>query len=119
VGIQGNSTTGLQYSYETPALSSDLAICYAYPGNLPDCRYGDVPWLAVDPASGSVPADGVVTVDVGVSAWPTATSGTVYTATLAVLTGDAMNPRIDVPVTMSVVLPAYRSYLPLVRRTVR
>ncbi|UCC63814.1 MAG: carboxypeptidase regulatory-like domain-containing protein, partial [Anaerolineae bacterium] len=50
VGIQGDVVTGLQYSYDTPALSDELAICFAYPGNPPDCRPGDVPWLSEEPA---------------------------------------------------------------------
>ena len=31
VGIQGNNTTALQYSFNTPALSSGLAICFTAP----------------------------------------------------------------------------------------
>ena len=44
VGIQGDPQTGLQYSYATPALASDLAICFAYPGMSLDCGLS-VPWL--------------------------------------------------------------------------
>ena len=44
VGIQGDPQTGLQYSYEMPALASNLAICFAYPGTSPDCKL-NVPWL--------------------------------------------------------------------------
>ena len=37
VGIQGDVTTGLEYSCDTPALQDSLAICFAYPGQSPDC----------------------------------------------------------------------------------
>lgn len=36
-GIQGDVTTGILYGYDQPILTSDLALCYAFPGNATDC----------------------------------------------------------------------------------
>ncbi|UCC63854.1 MAG: hypothetical protein JSV36_02000, partial [Anaerolineae bacterium] len=116
VGIQGDVVTGLQYSYDTPTLSDELAICFAYPGNPPDCRPGDVPWLSEEPASGTVLPDSALAVDVTFTAWPTATSGSYYTATLTINTDDVVNTRISVPVTMTIVAPSVYRYLPLILR---
>jgi uncharacterized repeat protein (TIGR01451 family) len=46
-------------------------------------------------------------VEVTFTAFPTLTVGASYTATLNIKTGDPVNPRIAVPVTMHVVEPAY------------
>ena len=67
VGIQGDSTTGLQYSYNTAALAADLAICFAYPGNSPDC-VTCVPWLTYAPVSGTLAAGAQVEIALGFNA---------------------------------------------------
>ncbi len=36
-GIQADSVSGLQYTYNTPSIEADLAVCYAYPGGATDC----------------------------------------------------------------------------------
>ncbi len=107
VGIQGDPSTGLQYSYDTPSLSAGLAICFAYPGNSTSCTAGDVPWLAEDPITGTVSHDSALPVDVTFTAFPTMTVGSVFTASLAIETDDPMFPKINVPVTMTVVSPRY------------
>ncbi len=101
VGIQGDVATGLQYSYNAAALFDGLAICFAYPGQSPDCStYSDVPWLAEEPISGEVPAVAVLPVNVTIDA--TGLSPGVYTATLVVLTNDPEQARINVPVALNV-----------------
>ncbi|MCA9968905.1 MAG: hypothetical protein KC425_01755, partial [Anaerolineales bacterium] len=42
VGIQGSTTTGVQYSYNTASLTSNLAICFQHPAATSGC--GPVVW---------------------------------------------------------------------------
>jgi PKD repeat protein len=100
--IQFDPAWGLQYSYNMPILSDDLAICFAYPGNTLDCRGADVPWLDEYPDTGTIDADSFFDVDVTFTAFPTMTVG-VYTATVVANTDDAFSPGIHIPVTMTVV----------------
>lgn len=65
----------------------------------------DVPWLSEDPITGTVPADAAQVVDVTFTALPTMTLGT-YHAALVFKTSDPENPRITVPVTMTIVDPS-------------
>jgi hypothetical protein len=115
VGIQGNTTTGLQYSYNTGALSNNLAICYAYPGLSPDCSL-DVPWLSENPSAGTVTADGgtqpiQVTFDTTGLTQPGA-----YYATLLVDSADPLHPITSIPVTMTVQAWGLPIYLPLIQK---
>jgi hypothetical protein len=102
VGIQKDTTTGLQCSYNAPSLTDSLAICFAYPGHRPDCQEGDIPWLVESPITGTVPADGQGNVEVTFTAIPTMPLGT-YAAALVVVTDDAQNPLFHVPVTLNIV----------------
>ena len=75
----------------------------------------DLPWLSVQPVTGTVPPGGSrvvgVTFDAG-SAAPGA-----HTATLRILGNDPQQPEVTVPVTMTVVLHLnHKVYLPLVLR---
>lgn len=102
VGIQGDTATGLQYGYNAPVLSDGLAICFLYPGSL-GCGYGDVPWLAEDPISGTVPAGSALHPTVYFSATVAAgcrQPGDYYAGLK--MRGD---PSVYVPVTLTV-LPA-------------
>jgi hypothetical protein len=119
VGIQGDTVTGLQYSYNTPALSDGLAICFAYPGNPLDCGPVDVPWISEDPVRGTVPADSVVPIDVTFTSWPTMTVGSVYTTTLTIDTDDIVNKRRVVPVTWHITELTPRVYLPVLGHNAR
>ncbi len=111
-GIQRDETTGLQYAYDAPAVSDGLAVCFIHPGE-PLCGEGDdLPWLSIDPISGTVGADSTFVVDVTFDTL-THTLGT-YTTTLVVNTDDPVNERIDVPATMTIGHSA--TYLPLVLR---
>jgi len=102
VGIQGGTTTGLQYSYNTPALSDGLAICFAYPGQSPNCA-PDVPWLSEDPGTGTLPVDSTQAIDVIFDASvPEVTGLGEYYATLYILSSDPGTPLSQVPVTMTV-----------------
>jgi PKD repeat protein len=69
----------------------------------------DVPWLSENPVTGTVSGDSVVPVNVTFTALPTMTSG-IYTATLVVGTSDRGNPNINVPVTMTIVVPPVCSF---------
>ncbi len=60
----------------------------------------DVPWLTVDPSSGTVPADDSVTVDVNADAADLEPG--IHEATLLITTTDAGAPEIRVPVTLTV-----------------
>jgi hypothetical protein len=117
VGIQGDAITGLQYSYDAAALSDGLAICFAYPGQLPDCSaYTDVAWLSQHPVTGTVQADGAQFVDLVFDAGaPEVTGPGEYQATLVVVTNDPGENLGTVPVTMTVV-PLRTLYLPLIAR---
>ncbi|MBN1584736.1 MAG: carboxypeptidase regulatory-like domain-containing protein, partial [Anaerolineae bacterium] len=102
IGIQRDSTTGLQYSYNIPILSDGLAICFAYPGLDSSCS-ADVPWLSEDPASGSIEAGRLQTIDVVFDASvPEVPQPGEYYATIIVQTNDPLAPRLQVPVTMTV-----------------
>lgn len=103
-GIEGNNPSanhGLTYACDTPAsLTDGLAICTVYPGSS-GCVASNVPWLGERPTAGEVPGGGSLAVTLWFSA--TATAGVTrtgdYYATL-VVNGE---PRIRVPVTMTVV----------------
>jgi hypothetical protein len=117
VGIQGDAITGLQYSNNTAALSDGLAICFAYPGQLPDCSaYTDVAWFSQNPVTGAVQADGTQFVDLVFDAGtPGVTGPGEYQTTLVVVTNDPGENLVTVPVTMTVV-PPRTLYLPLIAR---
>jgi hypothetical protein len=117
VGLQGDAITGLQYSYDTAALSDGLAICFAYPGQLPDCSaYTDVAWFSQYPVTGAVQADGTQSVDLVFDAGaPGVTHAGEYQATLVVVTNDPGDNMVTVPVTMTVV-PLRALFLPLIVR---
>jgi subtilisin family serine protease len=99
VGIQSDVSKGLQYSYNAPALTGDLAICFAPPGITPDCST-DVPWLDESPVAGHVPPDGAALVDVIFDA-STAQLGE-HLASLSVRTTDPFVSPLRVPTTMIV-----------------
>jgi hypothetical protein len=109
VGIQGDAITGLQYSYNTSFLSDGLAVCFAYPGQFPDCSaYQDVSWLSQNPSTGATMAGGVqatdITFDAGASE---VTQPGQYQATLIVVNNDPSENLVAVPVTMTVIPPVY------------
>ena len=107
--------TGLEYSYNTPALSDDLAICFAYPGEPTDCLPSDdVPWLSAAPDAGTLGADSTRGVTVTFAFLSFMPEG-VYTATLEIRTRDDGTPRWYVPMTLTV-LESQRFYLPIMIR---
>ena len=114
VGIQGDTTTGLQYSYDTASLSPDLAICFTYPGSTGCTVAQPIPWLSEVPITGTVSADSVYNIDVTFDSM-TNTVGT-YTGTLLIVTDDPMVKTLEIPVTMHVVT-TYQIYLPLIMKT--
>ncbi len=107
VGIQGDPTTGLQYSYNTAALSDGLAICFAYPGA--DCSGGmaDIPWLTEVPTNGVAGPEATspvtITFDAGV---PEVEQPGEYYGTLTLESDDPFSDSIAIPVTMTVIAPA-------------
>jgi hypothetical protein len=119
VGIQGDAITGLQYSYNSPTLSDSLAICIAYPGQLPDCApYLDTPWLSQDPTVSMVAGNDSQSVDIIFDATvpPVAQPGECQT-TLVIATNDSNESLVFVPVTMNVVAPSLSEnhlFLPLI-----
>ena len=109
VGIQGNAISGLQYSYDTTALSDGLSICFAYPGNLPDCSpYGDVTWLSTIPTSATIPPDSGYAIDVtfDAGAAEAATPGQ-YQTNLVVVSNDVDENLVAIPVIMTVEPPIH------------
>lgn len=68
VGIQGDGNTGITYSYNTPSLHDELAICFAYPGMMQNCS-GDssVSWASL-PLEATVPADDATAVSLHLDA---------------------------------------------------
>jgi hypothetical protein len=117
VGIQGDALSGLQYSYNAPALSPGLAICFAPPGQRPDCSPAqDLPWLSVSPASAAVAPGSQHPVDLVLDARPPhlAAPG-LYRAALVALTNDPQRPLLSLPITLTVLPPAppRTLYLPL------
>ncbi|MCP4358835.1 MAG: S8 family serine peptidase [Chloroflexi bacterium] len=65
----------------------------------------DLPWLSVNPTSGSTLAGSSSAVDVTMDA--TSLSTGVYTGTLCVRSNDTLNALVQVPVTMTVSVPSY------------
>jgi hypothetical protein len=115
VGIQGDKATGLEYSYNTPALSDGLAICFAYPGEPTNCLpFADIPWLSEEPYAGTIGTDSTRAVTVTLNALPSMDTG-VFTATLEIRTEDAVKPQLNVPVTL-MVPESWRLYLPVTLR---
>ncbi|MBN2002566.1 MAG: carboxypeptidase regulatory-like domain-containing protein [Anaerolineae bacterium] len=103
VGIRQSGSNYLQYSYNTSSLSDGLAICFAYPGQAPNCG-GGVPWVDEDPTSGTVAmgASEQVTVTFDASV-PEVTQPGDYYATLTFKGAGVERPM---PVTMTVQAPA-------------
>jgi hypothetical protein len=109
VGIQGDAITGLQYSFDTPSLSNGLAICFAYPGQLPDCsHYLDAPWLSEDPSTGTIAPDGVQSIDLALDArLPNIAAPGEYSATLVIVSNDPDESLVMVPISITVIPPIY------------
>ncbi|MDA0243313.1 MAG: M36 family metallopeptidase [Chloroflexi bacterium] len=64
------------------------------------CPIGDIPWLSVNPTSGTVLAGG--SEDVTATYDATGYSAGVYTGTLCIASNDTVTPQLTVPVTMTV-----------------
>ena len=62
--------------------------------------FGEVPWLSVDPTSGSVPPNSALPVQVTFDA--SDLQPDIYTATLYISSNDPLNPSVQIPVTMTV-----------------
>jgi hypothetical protein len=83
----------------SPLVASDL---YALVRNAVEGGTAtDIPWLAEQPVSSTVGADTTSPVAVTFTALPGMVSGDIYTATLAINTGDVGAIRMNVPVTMT------------------
>ena len=63
--------------------------------------FGEVPWLSVDPTSGSVPPNSALPVQVTFDA--TDLQPDIYNATLYISNNDPLNPSVQIPVTMTVI----------------
>jgi uncharacterized membrane protein len=109
VGLQGDAFTGLEYSYNTPALSDGLAVCFAYPGQSADCSYyEDVSWLSQSASSAFVGPEQSRAVDLIFDASvPQSASPGTYDITLAVASNDLDEALLALPVTMEVLTPTY------------
>jgi len=120
-GMDFEETTGVLYlaAFNANTSQGELRICDTGTGNsvlvgtfpggdevdglaFATFAGGDVPWLAEEPVTGTVEADSTFDVEVTFTALPTMTEGT-YTAFLVVKTDDAQNPKINVPVTLTIV----------------
>lgn len=105
-GIRGaDAANSLEYSYNQAKLTNGLAICFVKPGN-PPCDAVDVPWLTVTPTStvgltGTPPSSQLLTVGFDATSLPQ--PGT-YTANL-LLSHDAPQPAVNIPVTFTVTAP--------------
>ena len=90
-------TTGLidEFYVFDRALSSD-EITALYQGSLS----GEVPWLSVDPVSGSVPTNDLSSVQVTFDA--TGLQPDIYTTTLYVVSNDPLTPIVEIPVSLTV-----------------
>ncbi len=103
VGIQGDTSTGLLYSYNAPSLSDGLAICFAYPRQSPACgggSSGGLSWLTASPAAGTVAPGGVLPLDVRFDTTGLAVGA--YGANLVITTNDPARPRLSLPITLTV-----------------
>jgi len=95
---------GLDYG---AALTDELAICFAYPGEWLDCQSSQVPWLTVEPTEGDVAVGANLALDVTFDAGvPEVSEPGVYKAMLTIITEDPMTPYHYIPVTMTVAQPA-------------
>jgi PKD repeat protein len=63
----------------------------------------DVPWLSVQPVSGTLPTNGSISIQATLDA--TDLQPDVYKATLYVVNNDPLIPVVEVPVTMSLIIP--------------
>ena len=106
----GDGTVGLTYgACDSPNLSTELAICFAHPGNPTDCTPVDVPWLSETPTAGTVDREATSAIDVTFDPL-TYTTGT-YTATLRVDTQDPVFPTLAIPITMTIQDPICRDVI--------
>jgi hypothetical protein len=72
----------------------------------------DVPWVSETPSSGTISSDAAANVSISINSltYPLGT----YTATLILKTNDAVHPRINIPVTMHIIMR--NIFLPLLRK---
>jgi uncharacterized repeat protein (TIGR01451 family) len=82
------------------------------PTPLPCSVPGDIPWLSVNPTSGTTNAGGSSAV--GLTFNSTGLTTGVYTGTLCLLSNDESTPFVPIPVSMTVKM--YGIYLPIIRK---
>ncbi|MGC8873981.1 MAG: M28 family peptidase [Chloroflexia bacterium] len=103
-GIEGNNVAadhGLTYACDTPgSLPDGLAVCTVYSGSA-GCVASNVPWLGETPESGEVPGNSTLELTLWFSA--TATAGVTRTGDYYASLVVNGSPKIQVPVTMTVV----------------
>jgi hypothetical protein len=80
------------------------------------CTPADIPWLSVNPASGTTAAGAATPVDATYSNMSALAIGT-YTGNLCVTSNDPVNPVVLVPVTLTVRAPTAVDTTALVART--
>ncbi len=74
----------------------------------------NAPWLSFVPTQTLVTADGVVSVTLNFTAWPTVTPDMTYTTAIQIQSQDPVSPVLTIPVTFVVqAIPVYRVYLPV------
>jgi hypothetical protein len=107
----------LEYSFDQPKLTNNLALCFVRPSN-PPCDAADVPWLSVAPGSttgltGTPPSSQQLTVGFDATLLPLPGS---YTASLLIM-HNAPQPVISIPVTFTVTAYwNFTRYLPMIHR---
>jgi hypothetical protein len=65
IGIRGQNSDYLQYSYNNPSVTDGMALCFQVHGALP-CDVEDLPWLRVSPGAGSLDLQAEATLTVAV-----------------------------------------------------
>jgi hypothetical protein len=116
IGIRGSgSANSLEYSYNTPGVQANRAICFVKPGN-PPCDASDVAWLSESITRtvglpGTPPTGQRINVTFNASR---ITPPGVYASRLSI-SHNSPQMVINVPVTLTV-MPAFSLYYPLVRR---
>ncbi len=110
VGLRGPGAPDfLQFSHNTPSLSSSLALCFDRPGSATACGFGDaLPWLTAAPVSGSLPGgvNASQTVSLTWNAAFTNVAPGQYRGNLWLVTSDPVTPNHYLPVTLTVLPPA-------------
>jgi hypothetical protein len=110
VGIRGTNRDYLEYSFNNPALTDGMALCFQVLGSLP-CDVEDLPWLSVSPMTGSLDPLDAQSLTISVDSLPVGLG--IHQGVVHMWSNDPLRqPYIEIPVRL--VVHGFEYYFPYV-----